>query len=671
MGFLLLLMIMVPLVAAGVIAVVGGDNRDLSRKLALGTTLFVLFLAAIVVLGYQPRSETSGMDGPIQPRMELRWNWFHFGTESTAGGDASRLQFYLGMDGISLWLVALTALLMVSAVLVSWEAILDGAAGYYALLLLLESGMIGVFCAFDMILFYIFFEFTLIPLFFLIGIWGGPDRQYAARKFFIYTLAGSLVLLVGMIAVVYTLHEQTGKPVTFSIPELASQMGEQMGICEGTAPIVVAEGVDPEAARIAKKEFWYTAQFWIFLAMFAGFAIKVPLFPFHTWLPLAHVEAPTAGSVLLAGVLLKLGSYGFLRICLPLLPYATWNIGVPIIESLAVIGILYGAFCALAQEDIKRLVAYSSVSHLGFCMLGMFALNAEGLAGSTLQMVNHGLSTGGLFLLVGMLYERYHTRQLADMGGLANKLPLFAVALVFISLSSVGLPGLNGFVGEVLSLMGMFKVHFSYAVLGTMGIVVGAWYIFNMLQKVLFGPLKEPHHGETLISDLKPREIVALMPIAVLCVAIGVCPRPFLHVINPDVEAVASLYRNGARLLPPGTPKVALATEPSPAAAPDQAARKNITPAFEKLGPAMGPRFPHPMDTPSRHSNSIILADSREGHAAVKHNASGVRLAEELLMGNFMAGKSPVPGEIPDHRGSSVSPAAAVPFVAENRSWTQ
>ncbi|MFO0946382.1 MAG: NADH-quinone oxidoreductase subunit M [Planctomycetota bacterium] len=552
MGFLLFLMIFVPLVAAGVIACACRGNRELARTLALGTTLFVLFLAGIVVLGYQPRSETSSISGPIQPRMELRWNWFHFGTVSANGNDASSLQFYLGMDGISLWLVALTALLMVSAVLVSWEAIDQGAAGYYALLLLLESGMIGVFCAFDMVLFYIFFEFTLIPLFFLIGLWGGPDRQYAARKFFIYTLAGSLVLLVGMIAVVYTLHAETGKPVTFSIPQLASQMAEQMGICEGAEPIVVGEGVDPEAARMAKKEFWYSAQFWIFLAMFAGFAIKVPLFPFHTWLPLAHVEAPTAGSVLLAGVLLKLGSYGFLRICLPLLPYATWNVGVPLIASLSVMGILYGALCALAQDDIKRLVAYSSVSHLGFCMLGMFALNSEGLAGSTLQMVNHGLSTGGLFLLVGMLYERYHTRQLAEMGGLANKLPLFAVALVFISLSSVGLPGLNGFVGEVLSLIGMFKVHVGYAVLGTSGIIFGAWYLFNMLQKVLFGPLKEPHHGETLISDLKPREIVALVPIAVVCVAIGVCPRPFLSVINPDVDAVASLYRNSARLVPPG-----------------------------------------------------------------------------------------------------------------------
>lgn len=560
MGFLLLLMILMPLFGAGAIAVIGSRNREIVRLVALATTLVVLGLAAIVVLGFQPRAPHS-VRGIVEPRMVLDWNWFTFGETTAATAASGNLQFYLGMDGISLWLVALTALLMVSAVLVSWEAIKEGAAGYYALLLLLESGMIGVFCAFDLILFYIFFEFTLIPLFFLIGIWGGPQRSYAARKFFIYTLAGSLVLLVGLLAIPYMVSQQTGQPVTFSIPKLASAISAEMNIAEGAAPVAnVADPAAAEAERLATKEFWYRAQFWIFLALFAGFAIKVPLFPFHTWLPLAHVEAPTAGSVLLAGVLLKLGSYGFLRICLPLLPYATWNLGVPLIAILSIIGILYGALCALAQEDIKRLVAYSSVSHLGFCMLGMFALNEEGLAGSTLQMVNHGLSTGGLFLLVGMLYERYHTRQLAEMGGLAAKLPLFAVMLVFMSLSSVGLPGLNGFVGEVLSLIGMFKVHKLYAILGTVGIVLGAWYLFNMLQRVLFGPLKEPEHGHEPIRDLKGREIAALVPIAVLCVVIGIFPGTFLGVINPDVRAVASIYDNPNRLLPPGT--VVTAEEP-------------------------------------------------------------------------------------------------------------
>lgn len=547
MGIALLLMILVPLAGAGATVLVGSAKPGTVRALALATTLATLALAALVTLGYQPRPER-GTQGPIEPRMELRGTWFTFGVGEEAGAG---LGFHLGMDGISLWLVGLTALLMVSAVLVSWEAITERVAGYHALLLLLEAGMIGVFCAFDLVLFYIFFEFTLIPLFFLIGIWGGPDRGYAARKFFIYTLAGSLVLLVGLLAIPYTLAWRTGQPPTFSLPELARLMAEQMALAEASGPVAAAT-----------KSFWYSAQLWIFLALFAGFAIKVPLFPFHTWLPLAHVEAPTAGSVLLAGVLLKLGSYGFLRLCLPLLPYAAWNVGVPLVATLSVIGILYGALCALAQEDIKRLVAYSSVSHLGFCMLGMFALNAEGLAGSTLQMVNHGLSTGGLFLLVGMLYERYHTRMLGDFGGLAARLPNFAVFLVFISLSSVGLPGLNGFVGEVLSLIGMFKVHSLYAVLGTAGIVLGAWYLFNLLRGVLFGPLKEPHHEGTA-GDLKPREIWALAPIAAFCLWIGLFPRPFLDVINPDVKAVAAIYRAPDRLAPP-----AAAAAPTEAKAP-------------------------------------------------------------------------------------------------------
>jgi NADH-quinone oxidoreductase subunit M len=292
--------------------------------------------------------------------------------------------------------------------------------------------------------------------------------------------------------------------------------------------------------------FWHTAQFWIFLALFAGFAIKVPLFPFHTWLPLAHVEAPTAGSVLLAGVLLKLGTYGFLRLALPLLPLAVADIGVPLVAALSVVGILYGALCALSQNDMKRLVAYSSVSHLGFCMLGLFALNAEGIAGGTMQMINHGLSTGGLFLLVGMIYERLHTRQLDEMGGLAARLPIFAVFLVFISLSSMGLPGLNGFIGEVLSLIGMFKVHPAYAVVGALGIILGAWYLLNMLQQSLFGPARdiEAHHG---LKDLNAREILALAPIAALCLVIGVFPQPMLRVIEPEVNAIAAMYDDNQR----------------------------------------------------------------------------------------------------------------------------
>jgi NADH-quinone oxidoreductase subunit M len=275
--------------------------------------------------------------------------------------------------------------------------------------------------------------------------------------------------------------------------------------------------------------------------------VKVPLFPLHTWLPLAHVEAPTAGSVMLAGVLLKLGTYGFLRLCLPMFPHACQSIGVPLIAVLAVCGIIYGSLCALAQRDIKKLVAYSSVAHLGFCMLGLFALNSAGIAGGVLQMINHGLSTGALFLIVGMIYDRYHTRQLDDLGGLAARLPLLACTTVFIAMTSIGLPGLNGFVGEVLSLAGMFRKQPIYAVLGTTGVVLGAWYMLSMIQQAFFGPLREPADEGHIVRDMNWREILAVGPICVLCLWIGVMPQPLLKTIRPDVDAIVELYEEASQ----------------------------------------------------------------------------------------------------------------------------
>jgi len=298
------------------------------------------------------------------------------------------------------------------------------------------------------------------------------------------------------------------------------------------------------SAWLAANPLSTTLQFILFLTIAVGFMVKVPVFPLHTWLPLAHVEAPTAGSVLLAGVLLKLGTYGFLRLCLPMFPYACQTVGVPLIAVLAVIGIIYGSLCALAQRDIKKLVAYSSVAHLGFCMLGLFALNSAGMSGGVLQMINHGLSTGGLFLLVGMVYDRYHTRQLDDLGGLAARLPLLATTMVFISMASIGLPGLNGFVGEMLSLAGMFRRHPLYAVLGTTGVVLGAWYLLNMLQYAFFGPLREPAHGEAHIGDMNARESLAIVPVCVMCLFLGLMPQPVLEIIRPDVEAVVALYES-------------------------------------------------------------------------------------------------------------------------------
>ena len=309
-------------------------------------------------------------------------------------------------------------------------------------------------------------------------------------------------------------------------------------------PLQEMRQIDSQVSYVQSVEIW------VFVLLFAGFAIKVPLVPVHTWLPLAHVEAPTAGSVLLAGVLLKIGSYGFLRLALPMAPYACWTVGLPVIGILSVIGILYGAFCALAQEDIKRLVAYSSVSHMGFCMLGMFSLNHTGLMGSLLQMINHGLSTGGLFLLVGMLYERYHTRKMSQYGGMGQKLGLLTLCMVFICLTSVGLPGLNGFVGEALVFFGMFPVNMVFAIIGTAGIVLGAWYLLNMLRNVFFGPLKEPtHRDEEPIRDLKVREWAALAPIMILCVVLGVYPQPVINTSRSDVVVIAKILEENR----PGT----------------------------------------------------------------------------------------------------------------------
>lgn len=510
-------MIGVPFAAAVLLLIWKTASNEGPRTLAFLATVTTLLLSLVVATGFVQLDPPDQSAGTIQPRVELRHAWltYHLPTAADGTSQQVRLELFLGLDSISLTLVVLTTLLMVCAVLASWESIRDRAAGYYACLLLLEAGLIGAFCAFDLLLFYMFFEFTLIPLFFLVGIWGGSDRRRAAVRFFIYTFCGSLVTLLGILALVWQVWARSGIETPFCIPEIA--------------------------AALEANPLPYNWQVSLFLMISMGLMIKVPLVPFHTWLPLAHVEAPTAGSVLLAGVLLKMGTYGFLRLCLPFFPAACLDVGVPLIATLSVIGIIYGALCALVQDDIKKLVAYSSVSHLGFCMLGLFALNVEGISGGVLQMINHGLSTGGLFLLVGMMYDRYHTRQLSRIGGLATRMPLFACALVFISMSSIGLPGLNGFVGEFLSLIGMFQASRWYGIIGVSGVVLGAWYLLSMLQRALFGPLREPD-GHTHEPDMRPREALMLAPIAALCLAIGVMPQPLLNLIRPDVERVARVY---------------------------------------------------------------------------------------------------------------------------------
>lgn len=554
---LLLSVILLPLLAAAFLALSGG-GRSVARWIALlaaiGTLLISLGLftkLGAVAKDSQTGELTTAVNSPVQPRIEWRRTWLTLGsltrteevpfvepepnpgaaaTETTPADEEPprtpefrtvttpiRLEFYLGADGISVAMLALTALLTISAVLISWESITDRASEFYICLLVLEAGMLGAFVAFDLLLFYVFFEFTLIPLFFLVGIWGGVQRQFAAYRFFIYTLAGSVITLVGLVALVLKVMQEGLTPTPFSIPDIAAALQQH--------PLPTS---------------WQVA---LLLALSAGFVIKVPLFPFHTWLPLAHTEAPTAGSVLLAGVLLKLGSYGFLRICLPMFPTAVESTGVPVFGTMAVIGIVFGALGALAQSDIKKLVAYSSVSHLGFCMLGMFALNSEGLTGAVLQMINHGLSTGALFLLVGMVYDRYHTRELADLGGLATRLPLLSVCMVFICLASAGLPGLNGFVGELLSLIGMYRSNPIYSAIGATGVVLGAWYLLDMLRRGFFGPLKEPSSVHGPISDINMRELLSVAPLMALCLWIGVYPKPLLDTIEQDVRGIANIYR--------------------------------------------------------------------------------------------------------------------------------
>lgn len=517
-GYLFALMLL-PLVTAVLLMLFRASaGQNTARWMALIGSLVTLCVAVVAVSKYNDLVKVTATM-PVQPRVEWRHTWLTY-TPTAASNQAHapapvKLEFYLGADGVSFAMIALTALLTVSAVLISWESIKERAAEFYISLLVLQAGLIGVFCAFDLLLFYVFFEFTLIPLFFMVGIWGGAQRHYAAIKFFLYTLVGSLITVLGLAALVLQAF-QAGVTTPFSIPDLAAHF--------------TAHPLAPHLQTI------------LFLTLSAGFMVKVPLFPFHTWLPLAHVEAPTAGSVMLAGVLLKLGSYGFFRICLPIYRQACLTVGLPLIGLLSVIGIVYGSLCALHQRDIKKLVAYSSVAHLGFCMLGLFALNAEGVTGSLLQMINHGLSTGALFLLVGMVYDRYHTRQLDDLGGLAQRIPLIAVAMVFTTMASIGLPGLNGFVGEMLSLAGMFKADWVYAVIGTSGVVLGAWYMLTMVQHGFFGPLREPHDVHDPVKDMTPRELCAFLPLAAMCVWIGVMPQTFIDFMKPDIQAVVQEY---------------------------------------------------------------------------------------------------------------------------------
>jgi NADH-quinone oxidoreductase subunit M len=447
------------------------------------------------------------------------------------------VQYKIGVDGISLVLLLLTALLSAIAILSSWDAIHERVKEYYICLLLLETGMLGVFVALDLIVFYVFWEAMLIPMYFLIGVWGGPRKLYATIKFVLYTLTGSLLMLVAIIWLY-----------------VASSTG---GMGSGTFDIEQLTGPGSPVAQ--NPALGPNVRLWLFLAFALAFAIKVPMFPFHTWLPDAHVEAPTAGSVILAGVLLKMGTYGFVRFCIPLFPDVSLRVA-PWFLALAVIGIIYGALMAYVQQDVKRLVAYSSVSHLGFCILGLFAFTPEGVSGSVLQMINHGLSTGGLFLLVGMIYERRHTRDIAAFGGLWKVIPIFALFFLITTLSSVGLPGLNGFVGEFLILLGTWGPpgkpnNQAAAALGATGVILGAVYMLWMFQRMMKGPLTRAENRR--LPDLNLREIVTLLPLVALMFWIGLFPNSTLRMFDQAVYArvVQPIEdaRSQSRPTPPGT----------------------------------------------------------------------------------------------------------------------
>jgi NADH-quinone oxidoreductase subunit M len=491
-NYLIPYLLLAPFIGGVLVLFINKNKENLIRYFGLAVSLIVFIISLIIYFDFD------NADGGFQ--FLYRFSWI----------ENLNISFYVGVDGLSLLLVLLTTFLTPLTLLSSWSSIDKKVKEFTFFMLMLELGMLGVFVSLDMFLFYIFWEAMLIPMYFIIGIWGGKQRIYASIKFFIYTMFGSLLMLVAIIW-------------------LAVYASSSLGYF--TTDLVELYKVGPTVPK--------TIQNYMFLAFAFSFAIKVPLFPLHTWLPDAHVEAPTAGSVILAGVLLKMGTYGLLRFCLPLFPQSSISFA-PAISVLAVIGIIYGALVAMVQKDMKKLVAYSSVAHLGFVVLGIFAMNLEAVQGAVIQMINHGLSTGALFILVGVIYERTHTREISEYGGIAKIVPIYAFALLFASLSSVGLPGLNGFIGEFLILLGSFKStvlnNIWFTVFAASGVIFAAVYLLWMYQRVAFGEVKNPMMNE--LKDMTKREMLVLLPIFVFIVWIGIYPSTFLKVSEKTVRNI-------------------------------------------------------------------------------------------------------------------------------------
>ncbi|WP_257305004.1 complex I subunit 4 family protein [Geothrix campi] len=489
---LMLVATFLPLLGALVLLLVPKDQRRVFEIGSLLVMIVSFLMSAVFWFGYDRASDAVQWAGS--------WNWI----------PSMGVKFSVGMDGISLLLWLLTTFIGPIAIACSFKSIEERHKEYYIWMLVLQTAMLGVFITQDMFLFYLFWEVMLVPMYFLIAIWGGPQKLYAAIKLFLYTLAGGVLMLVAILAIYFLQHKTTGG-YNFSLESF-----------QAMAPVIAQQSK--------------TYQILLALAFFIGFAIKVPMFPFHTWLPDAHVQAPTAGSVILAAILLKMGTYGFVRFLLPILPDATRMLMKPFL-ILSLIGIIYGALVAMIQKDMKKLVAYSSVSHLGLCMLGLFALNPYGIKGGMFQMINHGISTSGLFLAVGIVYERRHTRMIADFGGLSKSMPIYATVFMLMTMSSLGLPLLNGFIGEGIILMGSFQAFPWAAVVATLGIILGAAYLLWMYQRVMFGPITATNEK---MEDLNLREILYFAPLVIAAFWIGMYPKPIMDVMEAPVRKLVT-----------------------------------------------------------------------------------------------------------------------------------
>jgi len=515
---ILSLVTFLPLVGACVVGFLPRASGDQAKKVAL---LFAVagFLVSLPLLGYD--AEAAGI------QFAERYYWV----------PSLGISWHLGIDGISLWLVMLTTFLGPVVILGAWEAVEKRPREFFFHILALQTAMLGAFVAQNLAVFYLFWELMLVPMFFLIGVWGGPERLYATVKFVLFTVFGSMLMLVAIFYLYWLHHEQA----------MAGMLG----------PAAMAQPWSMEFADLYRVRIGLDVQCWLFAAFGLAFAVKVPMFPFHTWLPDAHVQAPTAGSVILAGVLLKMGTYGFVRLGMPLFPAAVEEWGW-LVMLLAVIGIVYGALVAMVQPDMKKLVAYSSVSHMGYIMLGIFALNPEGVEGGMLQMLNHGISTGALFLLVGVIYERTHTRRIWDFGGLAKVMPIYTTLFIIVALSSAGLPGTNGFVGEFLTLLGAFKWgHLEFAQTGNLltsygfvagaalGVILGAVYLLWMIERVFFGKVLQKRH--MALVDLTPRELLVFAPLLVMIFWLGLYPKPFIDKMEPSVQQWIQQVEQGAK----------------------------------------------------------------------------------------------------------------------------